>query len=138
MGKPSKGFRTCRWKGCNRPPLPGSLFCLDHSTTPAPKAFPEWIKKLPLEIGAGLASSLLYELLKHFAEHALFHDNTALKVQGMMARLRIRGLDDISIPEVADFIEATRDPGFAKDMERILKDSESGSADRAEGPTEEG
>lgn len=39
----------------------------------------------------------------------------------MMARLRIETLCEISIPEVAEFIEATGDPEFAKDMQQILR-----------------
>jgi hypothetical protein len=116
--------RTCRWKSCGKAPVDGSCFCEAHATPPAGGAFPGWIRELPFAIGTGLASSLLYDLLRYFAEHAHFHDNTAEKVQGMMARLRAEALAGIAIPEVADFIEATGDPGFAKDMRKILRESE--------------
>jgi hypothetical protein len=98
--------------------------CEAHSTTPPSGAFPAWIRELPFVIGTGLATSLLYDLLKYFAEHAHFHDRTAEKVKGMMARLQVEALAEISIPELAEFIEATGDPGFAKDMQRILRESE--------------
>ena len=52
-------------------------------------------------------------LLKYFAEHAHFHDRTAEKVKGMMARLQVEALAEISVPEVAESVEATGDPGFA-------------------------
>jgi hypothetical protein len=122
--KQYKKPRTCRWKSCNRPPIAGSLLSEVHSTGPASGAFPAWIREVPFAIGTGLATSLLYDLLKYFAEHAHFHDRTAEKVQGMMARLQIETLAQISIPEVAEFIEATGDPGFAKDMQQILLESE--------------
>jgi len=122
--KQAKSARMCRWKSCNKPPIDGSLFCQMHSTPPASSAFPNWIRELPFAIGTGLATSLLYDLLKYFAEHAHFHDRTAEKVQGMMARLRSETLAEISIREVAEFIEATGDPGFAKDMQQLLRESE--------------
>ena len=74
--------------------------------------------------GTGLATSLLYDLLKSFFEHAHFHDRTAENVQGMMTRLRSETLAEISIREVAEFIEATGDPGFGKDMQQLLRESE--------------
>jgi len=95
-----------------------------HCTAPASGAFPAWIRELPFAVGTSLATSFLYDLLKYFAEHAHFHDRTAEKVQGMMARLQIKTLAQISIPEVAEFIAATGDPGFAKDMPQILRESE--------------
>jgi hypothetical protein len=121
--KQSKKPRTCRWKSCIRPPIAGSLLCEVHSTTPASGAFPAWIRELPFA-GTGLATSLLYDFLKYYAEHAHFHDRTAEKVQGMMALLQIDALAQIFIPEVAEFIEATGDPGFAKDIQQILRESE--------------
>ena len=66
---------------------------------------------------------VLYDLLKYFAENAHFHDRTAEKVKGMMTRLKIETLAGVSIPEVADFIEGTGDPYFARDMQRIVMES---------------
>jgi hypothetical protein len=106
------------------------LVCEAHCTPPPSSAFPGWIRELPFAIGTGLASSVLYDLLKYFAEHAHFYDTTARKVEGMMARLQVEELADIAIPEVAEFIEATGDPGFAKDMREILRESAKDSNQR--------
>ena len=57
---------TCRWKGCREPRVEGSCFCEAHCTPPPSSAFPGWIRELPFAIRTGLASSVLYDLLKYF------------------------------------------------------------------------
>jgi hypothetical protein len=82
---------------------------------PAPKAtFPQWLNELSFAIGTGLASTLIYDMLKLLYDHASFSDATAEKVIGMMKRLEI--LEEEGVPEVARFVQATRHPGFSKDM----------------------
>lgn len=120
----SESRSSCRWKGCNGQPIPGSAFCQTHVQPPATPAMPAWIRELSWAVGTGLASSILYDMLKIFAENVHFHDTTAAKVAGMMARLQNEDLSDLAINEVAEFlsIHAT-DPGFASDMETAMRRS---------------
>ncbi|MCW0233232.1 MAG: hypothetical protein OJJ21_06520 [Ferrovibrio sp.] len=115
-----KQIKTCRWKGCNKHPISGALLCEIHVIPSPPDRFPAWIRELPFVIGTSLAGSLLYDMLKILADHASFSDPTAEKVNGMMHRLKLLGGHDLVASEVSRFVEATQDPGFSKDMAKIL------------------
>lgn len=116
---------TCRWKGCNMPRADGSWFCAAHNSPPAPERFPEWLRQLPYVIGTGLATSLLYDMLKIFFGVTHFHDDAANHVRGLMENLKSSSDSFAAINDVAAFVEATRDPGFAKDMAKALARSAS-------------
>ncbi|WP_157634150.1 hypothetical protein [Burkholderia ubonensis] len=82
---------------------------------------------MPFAIGSGLACSVLYDMLKFFAEQVHFHDSTAAKVSGMQARLRLEL--DFAIDEVADFVEVfAADPAFVRNMKRAMLESAQHSA----------
>ncbi len=115
---------SCRWKGCQRSPADGALLCNVHVAPPEPSHFPAWVRDLPITLGTGLAGSLLYDLLKHFASTAYFSDPTAEKVDGMLARLSVESLIEIAADEFALFIQHSQDPYFARDMTKILAASE--------------
>jgi hypothetical protein len=102
--------------------LEGSLFCDTHVIPPRSPELPKWIRELPFAIGTGLACSILYDMLKYFAENTLFHDNTANAVKDMQFRLKLKG--NMVIEEFAQFIEPNiADPSYANDIARALRNS---------------
>jgi hypothetical protein len=108
---------TCRWKGCREQSVKQGVFCSAHSQAPPAQQLPEWIRRLPTAIGAGLASRALYDMLTYFAQHVHFSDTAAEKVEGMRARLKLLEGEQLVIEEVARFIEAgAPDPGISRDM----------------------
>ncbi len=112
---------TCRWKGCRRVTVVGHPLCTVHLQVPPSPELPKWIRELPFAIGTGIASSVLYDLIKTFAEHAMFHDTTAEKVDEIQKLLRDPSTHFRGINEVAQFIDMfKRDPSWQKQMAQAL------------------
>lgn len=111
---------NCRWKNCNVARSKNSWFCVAHTTPPDPEQFPQWLRQLPYILGTGLATNLVYDMLKNFLELVAFNDNAANHVHRLMRNLQSEKDPYSAIDEVATFVELTRDPGFVKDMAKVL------------------
>lgn len=114
----------CNWKMCERPVVKGALFCEEHVQAPSSRAMPEWIRKLPSTIGTGLATSILFEMLKLFAENCIFSDEAAAEVNKHLTQLDDSTNQEEAILEFANFIEAaSQAPSLKEFMYTALRNS---------------
>jgi hypothetical protein len=110
MASRKKKVTTCRWKGCPNKMVRDSFFCEIHVVPPIKKALPKWVKELPSAIGTGLASSILYEVIKHAFDHVRFccivhpAHRTKLEAKG---RKPNAPLDDDSVRTIVELMKCS-------------------------------
>ena len=122
--EPKSCSGKCNWNFCEKSAVEGALFCEDHVQAPTSRAMPEWVRILPSSIGTGLATSVLFEMLKLFAESCMFSDEAAAEVDRHLAKLKDEQFSENAIDEVANLIEAmSQDPSLQKFMYEALRNS---------------
>ncbi|WP_176331482.1 hypothetical protein [Burkholderia vietnamiensis] len=96
-------FRVCRWKGCKEHVLREHHLCSFHAQVPASSTLPAWIRSLPLNVGIGLATSLLYDALKYLYRYIGFSMEAACEYREICDDLYAGEMS--AVERVAKFIE---------------------------------
>ncbi len=64
MGKRRRARQTCRWKQCTATVVEGYPLCRLHLLVPPPPRTAPWIRELAYNLGVGVASSVLFEVIR--------------------------------------------------------------------------